>query len=75
MPAVAVFGIGATVAAVPPVAVVYQFNPVPVALKAVAVAFWQYVTGLVAIGAVGKAFTVTVIVALGPAQVFVVWLT
>ena len=41
-------------------AVVYQFNPVPVALSAVAVAFWQYVTRLVTVGAFGSAFTVTV---------------
>ena len=36
MPAVAVFGVGAVVAAVPPVPVVYQFRLVPVALNAVA---------------------------------------
>ena len=37
-----VIGVGAVAFAVPPVATVYQFNvPVAVAVKAVAVAFWQ----------------------------------
>ena len=72
MPAVAVFGVGAVPDPVPPVAVVYQFRFVPVALSAVAVVFWQYVTGLVTVGAFGVAFTVTAIVALDPSQPFVV---
>ena len=43
------------------------------ALKAVAVEPRQYATGVVTVGALGKAFTVTVIVALGPSQLFAVW--
>jgi hypothetical protein len=45
---------------VPPVAVVYHNSPVPVAVSGAAVSFWQYVTGDVTAGAIGKAFTVTV---------------
>ena len=55
-------GVGAVVLAVPPVASVpYHcklFVPVAVAVKATAVAFWQYVNGLT-VGAVGVAVTVT----------------
>ena len=46
---------------VPPVAVVYHNRFVPVAVSGTAVAFWQYVTGVVTVGARGAAFTVTVI--------------
>ena len=38
LPAVAVLGVGAVVLPVPPVATVYHFNDVPVAVRAVAVA-------------------------------------
>ena len=41
MPMVAVFGVGAVVLPVPPVAVVYHNRLVPVAVNGVAVAFWQ----------------------------------
>ena len=51
LPAVAVDGTGAEALPVPPVAVVYQSNPVPVAVNAVAVIFWQKVTGEFAKGA------------------------
>ena len=73
-PGVAVDGVGAVALPVPPVAVVYHNNPVPVAVSGTAVAFWQYVTGVVTPGASGKAFTVTVICALGLSQP-IVWLT
>ena len=80
MPAVVVVGVGAVALNVPPVATVYQFNvPVPVAVNAVAVAFKQYTTGLVAVGAGAAAFTVTSICALGLSHatplVVIVWLT
>ena len=58
----------------PPVAILYQSKLVPVAVKAVANAFWQYVTEVVTVGA-GVTFMVTVIDALGPSQVAMVWLT
>ena len=60
---------------VPPVATVYHFNAVPVAVKTVDVAPWQYVNGLVTVGAFGVAFTVTAIAALGLSQPVNVWLT
>ena len=60
---------------VPPVAAVYHNNPLPVALSALAVALWQYVTGVVTVGAAGVAFTVTVIEARGLSQLLTVWLT
>ena len=59
----------------PPVEVEYQSKLLPVAESAAAVAFWQYATGLVTVGVVGVAFTVTVIDALGPSPQDVVWLT
>ena len=59
---------------IPPVAVLYQSRLLPVAVKAVAVTFWQYVTGVVTVAA-GVTFIVTVIDALGPSQVAMVWLT
>ncbi len=52
-------GVGAFELPVPPLAAVYHSNEVPVAVKAVAAVFWQYVTGLVT-GADGTVFTVTV---------------
>jgi hypothetical protein len=60
LPAVVVEGVGAVVLPVPPVAVVYHNSPVPVAVRALAVSFWQYVTSVVTAGASGVAFTVTV---------------
>jgi hypothetical protein len=62
LPVVAVEGVGAVGLPVPPVAVVYHNNPVPVAVRGTAVAFWQYVTGVVTPGASGAAFTVTLTV-------------
>ncbi len=50
----------------------YQSRLVPVAVIAVAVAPWQYVTGEVTVGAAGVALIVTVIAALGPSHVPVV---
>jgi hypothetical protein len=58
-PDAAVEGVGAVALPVPPVAVVYHNSPVPVAVRAVAGSFWQYVTGVVTAGAIGRAFTVT----------------
>ncbi len=75
LPAVAVEGVGAVADPAPPAAVVYQSRFVPVAVNADAVAPWQYVTGEVTIGAAGVALIVTVIDALGPSHVPVVWLT
>ena len=44
-------GVGAVADPTPPVAVLYQSKLVPVEVKAVAVAFWQYVTVVVTVGA------------------------
>jgi hypothetical protein len=74
LPVVAVEGVGAVVLPVPPVAVVYHNNPVPVAVSGAAVAPWQYATGVVTAGAIGNAFTVTTICILGLSQP-IVWLT
>jgi hypothetical protein len=68
LPGVAVEGVGAVMLPVPPVAVVYHNNPVPVAVSGAAVAPWQYVTGEVTAGAAGNEFTVTTISVLGPSQ-------
>ena len=73
-PDAVVMGVGAVADPMPPVEVLYQSKLVPEAVKAVAVAFWQYVTGVVTVGA-GVTFMVTVINALGPSQVAIVWLT
>ena len=73
-PVAVVNGIGAVADPIPPVVVLYQSKLVPVAVKAVAVAFWQYVTGVVTVGA-GVEFMVTVIDARCPSQVAMVWLT
>ena len=53
IPAVVVTGVGAVGEPAPPVNVVYHNKLAPVAVKADAVAFWQYVTGLVTVGAEG----------------------
>ena len=74
-PAVEVDGVGAVALPVPPVAVVYHNNAVPVAVNGTAAAPWQYVTGVVTPGAAGIAFTVTTIDDLGLSQPFTVWLT
>ena len=60
LPTVVVEGVGAVALPVPPVAVVYQSKPVPVAVRAVAVEFWQYVTGLVTVGNAGVVMIVTI---------------
>ena len=73
-PDAVVNGVGAVADPMLPVAVLYQSKLVPVADKAVAVAFWQYVTVVVTVGA-GVEFMVTVIDARGPSQVAMVWLT
>ena len=73
-PVAVVNGVGAVADPTPPVAVLYQSKLVPVAVKAVAGAFWQYVTGVVTVGACVE-FMVTVIDARGPSQVAMVWLT
>ncbi len=62
LPIVAVDGVGAVELPTPPVAVVYQRRLLPVAVKGTAVAFWQYVTGDVTVGA-GGVVTVSVVVA------------
>ena len=72
-PAVAVDGVGAVALPVPPVAVVYHNNAVPVAVNGTAAAPWQYVTGVVTPGADGVAIIVTVMASLGPSQPFRVW--
>jgi hypothetical protein len=74
LPEAAVEGVGAVVLPVPPVAVVYHKRPVPVAVRGVAVVFWQYSTGDVTTGAGGKALTVTCITVLWLSQP-IVWLT
>ena len=68
LPDAVVDGVGAVALPVPPLATVYHSRLVPVADKAVAVAPWQYVTGVVTVGATGEAFTVTTIDARGPSQ-------
>ena len=76
LPADVVVGVGAVDEPVPPVAAVYHSKLLPVAVKAVAVAPSQYVTGVVTVGADGGAFTVTAIAALGLSQPAAdVWLT
>ena len=79
LPAVVVNGVGAVADPVPPVAAVYHFRLVPVADNADAVAFKQYTTGVVTVGAAVNVFTVTTIAALAPSQatplVVTVWLT
>ena len=60
LPAVVVNGVGAIADPVPPVAAVYHNRLVPVADNADAIAFKQYTTGVVTVGAAVNAFTVTV---------------
>ena len=62
---------------VPPVALVYQSKPVPVAVNAVAVAPSQRFSGVVTVGAVGIVFIVTVMAARLLSQLVLedVWLT
>ena len=57
---------------VPPVGTVYHNRLVPVAVNGVAVAPWQYVTGVVTPGADGIAFMVTTKDALGLSHPFTV---
>ena len=65
LPAVVVDGIGAVAVPVPPVGPVYHNKLLPVAVNAAAVTFWQYITGLLTVGAAGTADTLTTITALG----------
>ena len=56
-------GVGAVVLPVPPVAAVYHKRlPGVVAVNDATVAFWQYVTGLVTVGAKGTGLIATVAV-------------
>jgi len=59
VPAVLVTGVGAVALPVPPVAAVYHFKLLPVAVNGVADEFTQY-DGLLTVGADGVAFTVPV---------------
>ena len=68
-------GTGGVELPVPPVAVKYQRRFVPLAVRATAVVFWQYVMGVTTVGAAGGAVTFTVIEVLGPSHPFIVWLT
>lgn len=71
-PVAAVDGVGAVALPTPPVATVYHKRlPVPVAASAVGVAFWQYITGLVTVGAAGAGLTVIVLVAVPVPQALV----
>lgn len=67
-PAVVVLGIGAVALPVPPDGKAYHNNEVPVAVRAVAVVFWQKLTGVVTVGATGVALTITARAALGLSQ-------
>ena len=58
MPVEDVDGVGAVAEEVPPLDTVYHLRSEPVAVSAVDVPFWQYVTGVVTTGALGNAFTV-----------------
>ena len=53
VPTVVVLGVGVVELLVPPVAAVYHCRVVPVAVKALAVVFWQYNTEGVTVGADG----------------------
>jgi hypothetical protein len=66
LPVAEVPGVGAVVEPVPPVAAEYHFKEVPVAVSAVAVAYWQYSIGVDTVGVAGFALTVTVMLARGP---------
>ena len=61
MPLLAVEGVGAVAEPTPPDAAVYHNKLLPVAERAVAVAFWQYVTGDTTTGGDGGGVTVTFI--------------
>mgnify|MGYP001587594322 CR=1 FL=1 len=74
MPGVVVGGTGAVALPTPPVAAVYHFKLVPVAVNATAVAFCQYGATAVKVGAAGAAVMLTTIDARGPSQPLV-WLT
>ena len=52
----------------PPAATVYHRRLEPVAVSVTAVAFWQYVTGVVTVGAAGAGFIVRVLVAVAVPQ-------
>ena len=59
----AVVGVGAVALPVPPLKEVYHLKDDPVAVSAVATAFWQYTTGVVTVGAAGVGVTFTAMVA------------
>ena len=61
-------GVGAVALPVPPLTTVFHLSDDPVAVRAVAVAFWQYTTGLVTVGAAGVGVTFTAMVARGLSQ-------
>ena len=61
MPIVAVDGVGAVALPTPPVGTVYHIRFVPVAVNGTAVANWQYVTGVITVGAPGCVITTTVV--------------
>ena len=78
LPAVVVNGVGAVADPVPPVAAVYHNRLVPVADNADAIAFKQYTTGVVTVGAAtpicnktGCALIKSTIVAVGDGDVLV----
>ena len=75
MPATLVLGVIAVLLPVPPVAVVYHLSDVPLALSADAVAYWQYVTGVVTVGLEGFALTFTVIAVRILSPQLMLWLT
>jgi hypothetical protein len=61
VPVALVTGVGAVAEPVPPVEAVYHNKLVPLAVKAVAVAFCQYDAVAVTVGVTGAAFVVTAI--------------
>lgn len=75
-PVLLVLGVGAVVLKMVPVSELYHFKEVPLAVNGLAVAFEQYSTGELTVGAAGVGLTVTVMAVRGPSQPKVfVWLT
>jgi hypothetical protein len=74
VPATSVETLGEAVEPVPPVAVVYHFRSLPLAVRSEGVAPWQYVTSVTA-GAAGIALTVTDTAVLALSQPFTVCVT
>jgi hypothetical protein len=76
VPAVVVEGTGAAARGLPPLAAVYHFNEVPVAVSAEAVIPTQYATGVVTTGAAGLGLIMIVTESRGLSQPAAeVWLT